>query len=112
MLPDKPKIIIDTTIQNRVTINLVDGTGKNNELVYERIKSQSALPIIEKLLKLNSLRASDLKSINVMTGPGSFTGIRVGIVIAKTLALILGITVNQTHAVAEIKLNYEPNKFD
>ena len=41
---------------------------------------------IERLLSACSLRLTDVDAIGVATGPGSFTGIRVGIAAAKALA--------------------------
>jgi tRNA A37 threonylcarbamoyladenosine modification protein TsaB len=39
--------------------------------------------LIEKLLKKNKIRKSDIKAIYLTLGPGSFTGVRVGTLIAK-----------------------------
>lgn len=56
--------------------------------------SQVLLPLIEKLLKSQKLEYKDLKGIEVETGPGSFTGIRVGVSVANALGYSLGIPVN------------------
>ena len=48
-------------------------------------QNQSSLlfPLIEELLKKTSLEISDLEAFAVVTGPGSFTGLRVGIATMK-----------------------------
>lgn len=46
---------------------------------------------IKCMLKDCGLRMADLNAIGVSTGPGSFTGIRIGVVTAKTLAQVLNI---------------------
>ncbi|MBR6902497.1 MAG: tRNA (adenosine(37)-N6)-threonylcarbamoyltransferase complex dimerization subunit type 1 TsaB, partial [Clostridia bacterium] len=48
--------------------------------------SQTLFPIIESALKSARLSTSDIDTISVATGPGSFTGIRIGISSAKGLA--------------------------
>ena len=57
------------------------------------VHSQKLLPSIRFLLKNLSVSLSDLKKIAVSTGPGSFTGIRVGLACAKTLSQNLKIPV-------------------
>ena len=50
--------------------------GKNDHSV-------KIMPEIERLLKSNELKVKDLDEIYVGIGPGSYTGLRVGVVIAK-----------------------------
>jgi tRNA threonylcarbamoyladenosine biosynthesis protein TsaB len=47
--------------------------------------------LIEELLAANSAHYSDVGKIAVVVGPGSFTGLRVGVAAAKGLALALAI---------------------
>jgi tRNA threonylcarbamoyladenosine biosynthesis protein TsaB len=51
------------------------------------------LPSIQKLLKRSNKSLQDLSAIVVLTGPGSFTGTRVGVTIANALSWALGIPV-------------------
>lgn len=48
--------------------------------------SSRALSLVNEMLKKNNLYFNDLKKIIVVNGPGSFTGVRVGLTIAKVLA--------------------------
>ncbi len=48
--------------------------------------SQTLLPMIENALKAALLKINDVGGIAVTVGPGSFTGIRIGISVAKGLA--------------------------
>ena len=57
--------------------------------------------MIEKLLKKHGLSLQKITAIKVNPGPGSFTGVRVGISIANALGLALGITVNGTKEIVE-----------
>lgn len=68
---------------------------KNGKLLAEitqNIKlthSVGAMPTIEELLNKVGLTPSDLDAIAVSEGPGSYTGVRIGVTIAKTLAWTL-----------------------
>ena len=48
--------------------------------------SQELLPAVVRLLERAGLRLPDLGAVIVGTGPGAFTGLRVGLATAKTLA--------------------------
>lgn len=48
---------------------------------------------LDDLLSSNSLRLKDIRSVAVSLGPGSFTGVRVSLVIAKTLSYVLGLNI-------------------
>ncbi|MBE1557021.1 tRNA (adenosine(37)-N6)-threonylcarbamoyltransferase complex dimerization subunit type 1 TsaB [Sporosarcina limicola] len=51
--------------------------------------SLRAMPAIEELLTKAELKPSDIDAIAVSEGPGSYTGVRIGVTIAKTLAWTL-----------------------
>jgi tRNA threonylcarbamoyladenosine biosynthesis protein TsaB len=53
--------------------------------------SVTLLKAVEKLLCDNELSLSNLQGVVVYSGPGSFTGLRIGISFANTLAYSLGI---------------------
>lgn len=52
--------------------------------------SQKLLPMIDGLLRSLELAPTDLDAFAVSVGPGSFTGLRIGIVTAKGLAFATG----------------------
>ncbi len=56
--------------------------------------SQALLPLISKILDQEKIKFEDLNGIEVEIGPGSFTGLRVGVSVANALGFALGITVN------------------
>jgi tRNA threonylcarbamoyl adenosine modification protein YeaZ len=76
----KDKIIVKSSIKTHN--NLTD-------IVVEHINS---------LIKLAKLQQKDIKNILLVVGPGSFTGVRVGTIIAKTWALINKANVYQIDA--------------
>ena len=88
-------LFIDTTSNKEIIVRLTTG-GKEFEekREIENNRTQIVLPLIDKLLKEHNLSPKDLNSIEVNAGPGSFTGIRVGVSIANTLSFALQISVN------------------
>lgn len=58
------------------------------------------MPMIEEIFKENNLDVKDLEEIIVINGPGSFTGIRIGLSIAKTISYALGLKI---HTISSLK---------
>ena len=67
------------------------------EAVWQSGRSHSAqlIPMMDVLMKLARTERSDLAAIAVASGPGSYSGLRVGVSTAMGLALALGIGVVQ-----------------
>lgn len=55
--------------------------------------AQTALPAVQQLLEFAKLRLQDMDALAVSTGPGSFTGLRIGITHICGLANVLDIPV-------------------
>ncbi len=85
------KLFIDTSNAQEIVVGL-DGEMHKEEARKE--KSQKLLPTIVKLLKEKSMKMEDITEIEVNTGPGSFTGLRVGVSVANTIGWVLGVPVN------------------
>lgn len=87
-------LLIDTTT-SFATVSII----KNNEVIqlfHDRILSDMSskiLPIIDEELNKANMTLNDIDKIFVANGPGSFTGIRVGVTIAKTIAWALNINI-------------------
>jgi len=62
-------------------------------LSLKRQHSEKLLPLMEQIFELIGVEAGDLDGIAVAVGPGSFTGLRIGITTAKMLARIFSIPV-------------------
>ncbi len=73
---------------------------KNKDRIYCKTKMSEyshsifTMPMIEEIFNENNLDVKDLKKIIVVNGPGSFTGIRIGLSIAKTMAYALKVDIN------------------
>lgn len=55
--------------------------------------SVTTMPILIEALNEVNLEINDINQIIVVNGPGSFTGVRIGVTIAKTLAYTLNIPI-------------------
>lgn len=97
------KLFIDTTVREKIILKL------DNQVFEKEVGqgSQAILGFLDEVLKKQMLDVHDIKEVEVATGPGSFTGIRVGVAVAKALGFSLGILVNGKKAQEDFKLNYK-----
>lgn len=88
-------LYIDTSDNKQVSVAL-EINGKKDMIVHatDKWKAQVVLPLIQQLLHKHELTFGDITAITVNSGPGSFTGLRVGVSIANALGTWLHIPVN------------------
>lgn len=95
---------INTKDQKMVRVSLKE-KGRVIKSLSEKNEygSQVLLPLILKLLKHRMLDFSDLEGVEVEEGPGSFTGLRVGVSVANALGFALNIPVNGKKMETELR---------
>jgi len=64
-----------------------------NNLDNGKTHSENLMPLIQELLNRNNLNVKDIELIACSVGPGSFTGIRIGVSSMKPIAEVLNIPV-------------------
>lgn len=84
-----------STFDKLITIGLLKNGRVLEQLEKESSKNHSiyVMPMIDEILEKNDLSPNYLNEIIVVNGPGSFTGVRLGVTIAKTLAYTLNIPI-------------------
>ena len=87
------KLFVDTH-SDLITIAFI----KDNNVISEEVKSENGhaevlVPTFKKLLEENNINIDDIKEIIAVNGPGSFTGIRIGLSLVKTLSYTKNIPV-------------------
>ncbi len=84
------KILAYESSQNSLSVAVTNGKKVLTELQSEAVAkhSDALIPLVEKILRKVRVRPSELDFIALGVGPGSFTGIRVGVATAKMLAWV------------------------
>ena len=73
--------------------------------------SEVALPKIVSMFEDNNLSPKDIDKIIVVNGPGSFTGIRIGITIAKIYAWSLNIPITTIYSLEAMAISSPNNTY-
>lgn len=97
-----------STYDKLITIGLL----KNGNVItkLEQVSSQNhsklVMPSIDNILKDSEIDTSYLNEIIIVNGPGSFTGVRIGVVIAKTLSYTLNIPIKTITSLECISVSF------
>lgn len=87
-------LFVDTHDKDIIIALFKDGEVLESSIkTSERHHSDYTMPMLKSILNNNNLTVHDLNEILVVNGPGSFTGVRIGVTIAKTLAYTLDIPI-------------------
>lgn len=78
--------VITVTLYNDENFFLKTKESVSSHAVY-------FMPMIENILKENNLTVKNIKDIVAVNGPGSFTGLRIGLSAAKTMAYSLNVPI-------------------
>lgn len=90
-------VFVDTSKIKEVTLTLsIDGVEYTKTQSSGQKRTQLLLPMLHVLLREHNLSLADICSFTVNPGPGSFTGLRVGLSVVNMLGLVLGVPVNGT----------------
>lgn len=85
-------------LDNQTVVAHYVGTANNNHSV-------TTMPAIDFVMSANKISPNELDRIVVAQGPGSYTGLRIGVTTAKTLAWTLGIDLVGVSSLAAIAGN-------
>ena len=75
----------------------------------ERGHAEALAPMVQRILAKAQRNVEDLQRIAVTTGPGSFTGVRIGLSFARALGLARNISVLGLDTLSAFRLSYTQN---
>ena len=81
-------LAVDTSTQS-IGVALYDGVQILSEMVWvsDQYHTVELAPTVESLMDRSGVSSSELRVVEVALGPGSFTGLRIGLAFAKGMAL-------------------------
>ena len=100
-------LFIDTCTEILNAALIKDGIILGSSTISSSEHSKHTMPEIEKLFKNNNIDPKSVNKIMVTNGPGSFTGIRIGVTIAKTYAWACNINVIPISTLKAYALSYD-----
>ncbi len=81
---------IDTSCEQASCAVYIDGVVKERRSEIDKRKhSETLMPMVDFFLKEEGLTISDIDSFTVSSGPGSFTGLRIGMAVVKGMAYVM-----------------------
>ena len=99
-------LFLDTHDKKVTIILFKDGKVIDHfELISNNKHSVITLPAIKNILENNNLLVKDLNEVIVVNGPGSFTGERIAVTIAKTMAFALNIPIKVIDSLSVMAIN-------
>ena len=93
---------------------LIDNPAKDGESAHGQHSRLLAI-LIKEILKNNKIETSALNAVAISEGPGSYTGLRIGVSTAKGLCLGLDIpliSVNTLYLVAKMAVSQSKEVYD
>jgi tRNA threonylcarbamoyladenosine biosynthesis protein TsaB len=91
-MPMDAKLLLIDTCGVDAGVALVQGsTIRDERSLSQRSSSAEIVTMVRELLQQAEWAVSDLAAVGVVTGPGSFTGVRIGLAVAKGLCEATGL---------------------
>lgn len=81
-----------------------------NNLNNGKTHSENLMPLVEELLKRNNINIKDINLLACSVGPGSFTGIRIGVSSIKPIAEVLNVKVASVTSLETLAKNADASK--
>lgn len=102
-----PILALDTaTLVSSVAIASTETVCAEITLQTKLTHSEVLMPHIKQILEMAKLEKADLEGIAVSIGPGSFTGLRIGLAAAKSMAYALDIPIVGVPTLAALAYHY------
>lgn len=82
-------LAIDSTTKKAAVALMLNDTTYVKEIDNEITHSEKLLPLVDEVLNEHNVKVKDMDLLACTLGPGSFTGVRIGIATVKALAKVL-----------------------
>ena len=108
------KILSISTSSNIASVAITEDEKTILELNINNIKthSETLIPLIQELFNKTNLNLSQIDLIACDVGPGSFTGIRIGISSVKAMAETLNIPITSVSSLEGLAYNVDTTSYD
>ncbi len=100
-------LYIDTHFSNLVIAILRDGKVVEEKVIESAKHSQYTMNLIQEVMRDCNVVIDDIKEIIIINGPGSFTGVRIGVVIAKIMGYTKNIILKPISYLQAASLSYD-----
>ncbi len=109
-MTDKPLILAVETSSRVGSVALACGPNLLEERMFSAPMQHSAeiVPAIEELLGRHGRAAAQIDQVHISLGPGSFTGLRIAVAMAKAMHLATGVRIVTVDSLDVVTANLSP----
>lgn len=102
-------LLLDSSFRG-LAVGLADDHQIIDEIRYDAWQRQSELlvPELDRLLKRNHLKRNDIQDVMVSIGPGSYTGVRIALTVAKVTSFALNVPLYAVSSLQILKVEENP----
>ena len=104
-------LYIDTHCEKLVLALLLNEKVLDTKELESNLHSKNTVLLLQELLNSNKITIDDLGLIIVINGPGSFTGVRIGIVMAKIIGYTKNIPIKSISYLEAMSLSFDVDCF-
>lgn len=106
------KILAIDTSSKVCSVSILEDEVVTDEIILDdgKTHSENLMPLLDTLLNHNSVNIQDIEMMAVCVGPGSFTGIRIGVSTVKAIANVLNIKIASVTSLEALARNIEAEK--
>jgi len=103
-------VLLDSS-SSYLTVGIADENKVIDFVSYEAWQTQSEhmIPELEKLLENHDLNKDDIGGVIFSNGPGSYTGVRISLTVAKVIATALNVKVYPVSSLRVLKCGNKPS---
>jgi tRNA threonylcarbamoyladenosine biosynthesis protein TsaB len=108
-MEEKMKILAIDTSSKICSVAILEDDEIIDELNLDdgKTHSENLMPLVDEILRKNNINIKQIEMIACSVGPGSFTGIRIGVATIKPIAEVLNIKIASVTSLETLAKNVE-----